>query len=134
MLVNFSFYIQKFHDIDAEYRIILTIFDESTYSRNIIKEGFLYSNGKIINKDQVVLDLPINEFDSIKNHFELHIAAIQTARTNLNKPIKLDLMQLEIDGTVVKTYLKKHIVHNAMVSKDRTGLIIPSNARIKQKQ
>lgn len=130
MLVNFSFYIQKFHDIDAEYRLILTTYDETTYCRNIIKEGFLYSNGRIVNKDQVVLDLPTNDSNIIKNYFEIYVTATQTSRTKFTKPIKINLLRLEVNNVVVKSYLKKHIIHNAGVNQDQTGLIIPDYATI----
>ena len=45
MLVSFGFYIQKFIQDDSEYRITLTNYTEDTYSKTIVKEGFIYSFG-----------------------------------------------------------------------------------------
>jgi hypothetical protein len=131
MLVNFSFYIQKFHDFDAEYRILLTTFGTSTYSRNIIKEGFLYSNDKIINKDQVVLDLPVNE-TIINETFEISIAAVKTARSDIPKGIKINIPLIEVDKIPVLKYFKKHIINNGLVYDSPNGITIPEFAVVSQ--
>jgi len=129
MLVNFSFYIQKFHDFDAEYRILLTTFGTSTYSRNIIKEGFLYSNDKIINKDQVVLDLPVNE-NIIKETFEISIAAVKTARSDIPKGIKINIPLIEVNKIPVLKYFKKHIINHGLVYDTAKGLTFPDSANV----
>jgi len=131
MLVNFSFYIQRIFDLDAEYRMILTRYSDLTYDRTIIKEGFLSSTGPALNNDQVVLDLPVNDSSPIKNYFNLCVVPVATSRTQLkNKGIQISIPMIKINNLLIQGYQKYLKVSNTKIFEHMDSFKIGDNAHI----
>ena len=131
MLVNFSFYIQRIFDIDAEYRIVLTRYSDFTYDRTIVKEGFLSSTGQCLNNDQVVLDLPVNDGSAIKNYFNISVIPIATARTQIkHKGIQISIPMLKINDLLVQGYNKYLRISNTKIFEHMDSFKIGDNAHI----
>ena len=100
--------------MDAEYRIVLTTYDQTTYNRTLLKEGFLHQAGPFLNLDQFVLDLPTNDTNLITKFFDITVSPVETRRTHYkDKGVLINVPCIEINEIKTTNYHRSLVVRHA---------------------